>query len=60
MLADIETVEKTKAVLDKSVLFYGGGIKDAETAERFVMPMSSLSEMPYMKILIRRLKRWRL
>ncbi|MFU1721341.1 heptaprenylglyceryl phosphate synthase [Bacillus velezensis] len=35
MLADIETVEKTKAVLDKSVLFYGGGIKDAETAERF-------------------------
>ncbi|MCY9184986.1 heptaprenylglyceryl phosphate synthase [Bacillus halotolerans] len=34
-LGDIEAVKKTKAVLETSTLFYGGGIKDAETAKQY-------------------------
>ncbi|KUP31947.1 geranylgeranylglyceryl/heptaprenylglyceryl phosphate synthase [Bacillus halotolerans] len=34
-LGDIEAVKKTKAVLETSTLFYGGGIKDAETALQY-------------------------
>ncbi|KUP31829.1 geranylgeranylglyceryl/heptaprenylglyceryl phosphate synthase [Bacillus halotolerans] len=34
-LGDIESVKKTKAVLETSTLFYGGGIKDAETALQY-------------------------
>lgn len=35
VLGDIEAVKKTKAVLETSTLFYGGGIKDAETAKQY-------------------------
>jgi putative glycerol-1-phosphate prenyltransferase len=34
-LGDIEAVKKTKAVLQSSTMFYGGGIKDAETAKQY-------------------------
>lgn len=34
-LGDIEAVKKTKAVLETSTLFYGGGIKDAEMAKQY-------------------------
>ncbi|KAE9718004.1 geranylgeranylglyceryl/heptaprenylglyceryl phosphate synthase, partial [Escherichia coli] len=34
-LGDIELVKETKAVLDETVLFYGGGIKNAKQAKDF-------------------------
>ncbi|KYD00495.1 heptaprenylglyceryl phosphate synthase [Bacillus atrophaeus] len=34
MLGDIEVVKETKAVLERTTLFYGGGIKDADTAKQ--------------------------
>ncbi|AKL83382.1 heptaprenylglyceryl phosphate synthase [Bacillus atrophaeus] len=34
VLGDIEVVKETKAVLERTTLFYGGGIKDADTAKQ--------------------------
>lgn len=34
-LGDIELVKETKAVLDETVLFYGGGIENAKQAKDF-------------------------
>lgn len=35
MLGDIELVKETKAVLEETVLFYGGGIQNAKQAKEF-------------------------